>query len=112
MQMQDAIPEFMTPIIFESEQFARIKNIDISTSGNKPLGLVIEIDLPTNQGYISDVVTNSLASHIKNWRTELIGSFMTRVNDDLVFTANGEQHFHHHLLYRYSQPSIACKRYR
>jgi len=74
--------------IFESEQFARMKNIDISTSGNKPLGLVIEINLPTNQGYISDVVPNFLASHIKNWRTELIGSFMTRVNDDLVFTAN------------------------
>jgi len=75
-------------IISESEQFARIKTVDISTSGDKSLGLVIEINLPMNRGYISDVVPNYLASHIKNWRTELIGSFVTRVNDNLVFTAS------------------------
>ena len=73
-------------IISESEQFAKIRCINITPSGTSPLGIILETDLRTNRGYISDVLPKSLLSSTKNWRTELIGSFVTRVNDELVFT--------------------------
>ena len=68
-------------IISENEQFAKIRRISITQSGTSPLRIIFETDLHTNRGYISDVLSST-----ENLRTELIGSFVTRVNDELVFT--------------------------
>jgi len=73
-------------IISESEQFAKIQCISITPAGTRPLRIILEMDLQTNRGYISDILPKSLISSTKNWRTELIGSFITRVNNELVFT--------------------------
>ena len=73
-------------IISLSEQFAKMRCISITPSGTRPLGIILETDLHTNRGYISDILPKSLLSSTKNWLTELIGSIVTRVNDELVFT--------------------------
>jgi len=86
--MLEEIPESASIfyIISESEQFVKIRCISITPAGTRPLGIILEMDLQTNRGYISDVLPKLLMSSTKNWRTELIGSFITRVNDKLVFT--------------------------
>ena len=78
--------QFDLDIVTENEQFAKIRQIVITPSGDRPLGLTIVTDIATNRGYISDVLHSSLITYIKNWRTELIGSFITRINDEIVFT--------------------------
>lgn len=78
--------QFDLDIVTENEQFAKIREIIIIPSGDRPLGIKVEIDVATNRGYISDVLPGSLITNVRNWRIEVIGSFITRVNDDIVFT--------------------------
>ena len=78
--------QFDLDIVTENEQFVKIRRIDIVPSDNRALHLTVERDQVTNRGYISDVLQGSLITYTKNWRTELVGSFITRVNEEIDFT--------------------------
>jgi len=92
-------------IISENEQFAKIRCISVTPSGTRPLGIILETDLQTKRGYIFDVLPKSLMSSTKNWRTELIGSFITRVDDELVFTKQEITGCHYNCtIFRYRVP--------
>ena len=73
-------------VVTENEQFAKIRQIDIVPSGGRALGLTVDTDQVTNRGYISNVLHGSLITCTKNWHIELIGSFITRVNEEIVLT--------------------------
>ena len=73
-------------ILSDQEQFARIDKYTLYPNGAMPHGFVIETDLATNRGYITDTTKNSLARTIKRWRINVIGSYVTRINDTIVFT--------------------------
>ena len=73
-------------ILSDQEQFARIETYVLHPNGAMAHGFVIETDRPTNRGYITDTLPTSLARTVNRWRTNIIGSYVTRINDDIVFT--------------------------
>ena len=78
----------MLDVLANNEQFAHVFSYELqpdqSTHNNH--GLVLLCDEETRRAYISDVLPHSISRRVKNWRRVLIGNFVTRVGNTIVFS--------------------------
>lgn len=73
-------------ILFNHDDFPSVIKLSFDPTRTSFVGLVLQHDVVSGRGYVTDVLPKSLAASIKNWNSVLIGAFVIQVSDDIVFT--------------------------